>query len=186
VINTLNDSVLATIPMGGEVGNTHYDPVSKLIYSAEQTTNELVEIDPVLMKIRARYKLLGCKGAHGFLIEPGSRYAFVTGEDNASYVVFDLSARKIIDHGTVGGEPDVLAFDEGYHRLYVSSESGVVSVFKVTKEGVKKLCQGVLAPHAHTVFVDQLTHKVYFPLQEINGKPVLRVMKPVISGLSKD
>ena len=33
-------------------------------------------------------------------------------------------------------------------------------------------------PHAHTVSVDPDTHLVYFPLQNLNGKPVLRIMEP--------
>jgi hypothetical protein len=37
-------------------------------------------------------------------------------------------------------------------------------------------------PHAHTVCVDP-SHLVYFPLQNLDGKPVLRIMKPVQRGL---
>ena len=147
VINALNNNMLSTIKMGCEVGNTHYDSVSKLIYSAVQTKNELVSIDPSSMKIVSRYKLPGCKGAHGFYIDEETHYAFITGEDNSSYVVFDLTAKKVIFTGKVGEGPDVIAFDKDYHFLYVASESGFV--------------------------------KVYFPLQNINGRPTIRVMKPV-------
>ncbi len=179
VINALNNNILATIKMGGEVGNTHYDSVSKLIYSAVQTKDELVSIDPGSMKIVSRYNLPGCKGAHGFYIDEETHYAFITGEDNGSYIVFDLTAKKVIFTGKVGKEPDVIAFDKGYHFLYVASESGIVSVFELRQSVVNKVCEGFLADHAHTVAVDQLTHKVYFPLQNINGIPIIRIMKPV-------
>jgi len=33
-------------------------------------------------------------------------------------------------------------------------------------------------PHAHTVSVDTDTHLVYFPLQDIDGHPILRIMEP--------
>jgi hypothetical protein len=33
--------------------------------------------------------------------------------------------------------------------------------------------------HPHSVAVDQQTHRVYFPLQNMKGRPVLRVMEPV-------
>jgi hypothetical protein len=33
-------------------------------------------------------------------------------------------------------------------------------------------------PHAHTVGVDPETHLVYFPLQNMDGHPLLRIMKP--------
>jgi hypothetical protein len=34
-------------------------------------------------------------------------------------------------------------------------------------------------PHAHSVSVDQGTHLVYFPLENVAGKPLLRIMRPV-------
>jgi hypothetical protein len=33
-------------------------------------------------------------------------------------------------------------------------------------------------PHAHTVSVDPNTHLVYFPLENVYGHPLLRIMKP--------
>ena len=32
------------------------------------------------------------------------------------------------------------------------------------------------APHAHSVAVDPTTHRVYVPLEDVNGKPVLRIL----------
>ena len=34
------------------------------------------------------------------------------------------------------------------------------------------------APHSHSVAVDPATHRVYLPIQDIDGKSVLRIMKP--------
>ena len=36
----------------------------------------------------------------------------------------------------------------------------------------------VRAPHAHTVSVDPRTHLVYLPLENVNGRPVLRIFEP--------
>ena len=80
---------------------------------------------------------------------------------------------KITGKATVGGSPDVLAFDSSLRRLYVSSESGVVAVFAERGNGLTKLGQAFLAPAAHAV--DSRTHLVYFPLQ---FGPELRIMKP--------
>ena len=178
VIDTSTNRVITRIKMGGEPGNTHYDPILKLIYTAVQTSNELVVIDPRTNNIITRYKLRWCRGAHGFYIDPETNYAFVTCQDNAGYVVFDLHSARTIDHGTVGNGPDVLAFDKIYHLLYVASESGVISVYTIGKNDIKKIYQGFFARNAHTVAVDQVTHRVFFPLQDIDGKPVLRIMEP--------
>ena len=177
VVDATVERLLSKIEIGGEVGNTHYDPVTRLIYSADQTNNDLVAIDPQMMTVTARYHLPGCKGAHGFCIIPEFDYAFVTGEDNGAYVVLDLTDKEIIASGKVGNNPDVLAFDEAFRRLYVSSESGTVSVFDIEKGNVKKVAETFFSHDAHTVSVDRMTHQVYFPLPDIGGRPVLRVMK---------
>ncbi len=179
VLDVVAQRLIKKISLGSEVGNTQYDPATGLIYSAAQSVDELVEIDPQKLEVVARYTLTGCKGPHGFYIDTTTHYAFVTGQDNASYVVFDLTEKRIVAGGKVGDDPDVLAFDRSMHRLYVSSESGVVSVFDVQRGAVKKIGETFLAPDAHTVSVDQKTHLVFFPLKNVGGRPVLRVMRPM-------
>jgi len=85
---------------------------------------------------------------------------------------------KILNILQTGEDPDVLAFDPGLKRLYVSAESGLVSIFEENGRGLKPI--GTLfMPHAHTVSVDPKTHLVYFPLENIDGHPMFRIMKPV-------
>ena len=55
--------------MGGEVGNTQYDPMSHLIYACVQTRDELVAIDPKTDQITARYATPGGRHPHGLLID---------------------------------------------------------------------------------------------------------------------
>jgi hypothetical protein len=62
-------------------------------------------------------------------------------------------------------------------RLYVACESGALAVFEERDAKLTSLGQ-YRAPHAHTVAVDPHTHRVYLPLQDIDGKPVLRILVP--------
>jgi len=178
VVDAVKNKLITKIKIGGEVGNTHYDPVNGFIYSADQTNNQLVAIDPQKMKIVSRYDLPGCEGAHGFYINTQTNEAFVTGEENAAYVVFDLTKKEIVASGKVGKGPDVLAFDLQAQRLYVSSESGTVSVFHMGKDKITKVSESFFANRAHSVSVDPKTHQVFFPLQDVDGQPILRIMKP--------
>lgn len=93
-------------------------------------------------------------------------------------VVFDLQTKKATATLSVGADPDVLAFDSGLQRLYVSAESGIITIFDERDRALQKVGEGLFAPNAHTVAVDSNTHRVYFPLQNINGKPVLRIALP--------
>ncbi len=177
VIDAVNNKFLKNIKIGGEVGNTHYDSTSGLIYSADQTNNKLIAIDPKQMKIVKRYNLPGCEGAHGFYIDEQTHYALITGEDNASFVALDLTDGKIVTKDIIGRSPDVLDFDKEKHKLVISSESGMVSIFKVDPGKVTKTGESFFYSNAHSVCIDQKNHLVFFPLKNVNGFPVLRIMK---------
>ena len=84
---------------------------------------------------------------------------------------------KLLSVQQVGDDPDVLAFDPGLDRLYVSAESGAVTVLQESNRELKTLGQFHM-PHAHTVSVDPQTHLVYFPLENIGGHALLRIMEP--------
>jgi DNA-binding beta-propeller fold protein YncE len=165
------------IPLGGEAGNTHYDSVSKCILVAVQTRGQFVAIDPMTERMVARYDVPGVDAPHGFTLDEARRLAFVTGEGNAALAVMDLRTMRVTQRLRVGDAPDVLAWDPGWRRLYVGAESGVLSAFWAVGDTLVPL--GDLAvPHAHTVSVDPRTHRVYLPLQNVGGRPVLRVLEP--------
>jgi len=175
VIDGPTNRVVTRIPLGGEAGNTIYDPGSGHILVAVQTANEFVAIDPRTDRVIARHKLPGASHPHGMSVDANGRLLFVANEGNATVLIVDLRTMKVLGSVAVGEDPDVLAFDPGWHRLYVSAESGEVAVFTV--RGSTLAPEGrITMPHAHTVSVDPRTHLVYFPLQEVNGRPLLRIM----------
>lgn len=84
---------------------------------------------------------------------------------------------RVVQRLRAGGDPDVLAWDPGWHCLYVATESGLPSSFWATGDTLLPLGSQHI-PHAHTVSVDPRTHRVYLPLEFIGGRPVLRVLEP--------
>jgi YVTN family beta-propeller protein len=178
VIDARTNQRITTIALGGGAGNTQYDSVSEHIFVTVHGKNELAEIDPNNDQVVAHYPLPGCQGSHGLLIDAEHRLAFVACEENAKLAVFDLAAKKMTALHAVGADPDVLAFDEGFGRLYVSAESGVISIFDEHGSSLEKVGEGFFAANAHSVAVDPHSHRVYFPLQNVSGKPVLRIAVP--------
>jgi DNA-binding beta-propeller fold protein YncE len=177
VIDTAKNTLITSIPLGGGAGNTVYDPVSGHILVAVHEVNELVAIDPTTAKIVGRYPLPGISNPHGIALDTADDLAFVAGEENHSLALLDLGTMKIVETYQVGEDPDVLAFDPGLKRLYVSCESGTVNVFQSLQRSLV-LLGSLEIPHAHTVAVDPTTHLVYLPLENIDGHPLLRIMKP--------
>jgi DNA-binding beta-propeller fold protein YncE len=178
VIDATRNTLIAKIPLGGGAGNTVYDPGSGHILVAVHGLNLLVAIDPATDKIIGRYPLPGIHNPHGIALDVTERLAFVAGEENHSLAMVDLDTMKLLSTYQVGDDPDVLAFDPGLKRLYVSAESGTVTIFQSSNR--KLLLLGSFdMPHAHTVAVDPRTHLVYFPLENVNGHPLVRIMRPV-------
>jgi DNA-binding beta-propeller fold protein YncE len=168
---------IATVPLGGEAGNVQYDAVSGRVFVAVQGRNEVAVIDPKALRVIRRVALAGCDHSHGLLVDSPHRLAFVACDGNARLLTLDLRRMRVTGRATVGGGPDVLAFDAPLRRLYVASEIGDLAVFGERGRRLVKLGQSLLAPFAHTVAVDPRSHLVYFPLQQgSRGRPQLRIM----------
>lgn len=178
VIDPRTGKKRSTIELGGEAGNTHYDSVSHCVLVAVQTRNQLVAIDPVSERIVQRYDLPGSDNPHGFTLDEPGRLAFITSEGNGLLQVVDLRAMKVLQALKVPDDPDVLAWDPSVRRLYVASESGALSAFWLDGQTLRPIGE-VRASHAHTVSVDPRTHFIYLPLENINGRPVLRIFEPM-------
>jgi DNA-binding beta-propeller fold protein YncE len=178
VIDAKTNKLIAKIALGGGAGNTVYDPVSGQILVAVHGANLLAVIDPGTNRITQRLPLPGIENPHGIALDVEGRIAFVAGEENHSLAMVDLRGMKVLSTYEVGEDPDVLAYDPGLRRLYVSAESGKVTVFQRNGEHLALLGSFNMA-HAHTVAVDPKTHLVYFPLENMDGRPQLRIMRPV-------
>lgn len=178
VIDTQSNRRTKAIPLGGEVGNTQYDPVSRHIFVNVQSRRQLVEIDPSTDAIVARIDLPGAQGNHGLYIVAQRHLAFIACEGNDRLLALNLLTRQVVQSFDVGRDPDVLAFDPAAGTLYIAGEAGIVSMFAVGSTTVSKIGEGRIGPNAHVVGVDPITHRAYFPLKNVGGRPVLRVMAP--------
>lgn len=177
VIDTKKNVRVATIRIGGDVGNTQYDASSHRILVNAQSRGDLVAIDPRSDTIVARYPIRGCASNHGLVLDSPHRRAYIACEGNAKLVVFDLKTLKQSNTFDVGVDPDVLAYDASTGRLYVATESGIDSIFAATASGLTKLGEAFVGIDAHIVAVDPRTHRLYFPVLDIAG-PRMLVAEP--------
>ena len=166
---------LGSIDLGGEAGNVQYDAVGGRVLADVQTQNVVAVINPRTKHVVRRVQLPGCEHDHGLNVDAPRRLAFVACDGNSKLLTLDLRTMKVTGTASVGGSPDVLAFDPGLRRLYVAAETGEVAVLDERGRTLTKRGEDLLAPEAHVVAVDPATHLVYFPLQ---SGPTLRIMKP--------
>lgn len=177
VIDMRMNQRVTTIDLGGEAGNAVYDPQTKRILVNVRTTNELLEVDPATDFVANRLKLDG-KMPQGLQIAPSLRVAFAASQEDAKLLVIDLEKWKVRETFVTAQKPDAIAYDDGLGMIYVGTESNAVSVFQIKGKDIDRLGDVEVGANAHSVCVNPTTHEVYIPLENVNGKPVLRVMTP--------
>lgn len=171
--------VLKRIALGGEVGNVQYDAETGRIYAPIQSQNQLAVIDPVALTLMDHFPLPGGKHPHGLRLAKGGRFAYAACDDDDRLLVIDLAGRRVVANLPLGRDPDVLAADPGLNRLYVASESGMLSVFDTADPAApKKLGDVEVGDNAHSLAVDPATHRLYLPLRDLAGRAVIRVLSP--------
>jgi DNA-binding beta-propeller fold protein YncE len=179
VIDTDSNQLIARIALGGEVGNVRYDPITTKVYAPIQSRNELAVIDPANLQLVARRSLLGGEHPHGLVIVHGQTVGYVACDGNDQLLTVELATGKVLDRQAVAHDPDVLAIDPQARRLYVASESGKLSIFDIgAATRPRSLGDVFVGRGAHSVAVDPATHRLYFPLADVKGRSVLRVLAP--------
>src|SRR6266480_5151181 len=178
VIDATTNTVVAQVELGGEAGHTQYDAGSHCVIVAVQTAKQLAVIDPATATIVRRITFdKAVRHPHGIYIDSAHRLAFIAGQESGTLGVLDLQKLQLRQVLPIGSDPDVLAFDPSLRWLYVAAESGVVAVF-TERDGSLVQLGWYHAPKAHSVAVDPATHRVYLPLANVSGHPVLRVLMP--------
>lgn len=178
VVDVRTARALPGIDVGGGAGNTQYDAGSGHVLAAVHGRPFIADIDPIMSQVASRIALHGVGTCHGLLVASDLRLAFAACRGQApSLVVVDLGAERQILTLPLPPDVDVLAFDPGLRRVYAAAETGTVAVFAIAADRtVTELGRGFVGPNAHTVAVDPATHRAYFPLENVGGRPVLRVM----------
>jgi DNA-binding beta-propeller fold protein YncE len=179
VIDAGSAAVRGSVDLGGEVGNVAYDPALDRMLVAVQGRGDLAVIDPAALAASRRIGLAGCNHPHGLALDPAAGAAFVACDANATLLSVDIASGQVTSSNPVGDGPDLLAYDQGAHRLYVAAESGVVSVLDEQDGKLHLAGSDHLADRAHVVAVDPATHRSYYPIPAgSDGQPVLLERAP--------
>jgi phage baseplate assembly protein gpV len=174
VVNAATGAPKGTVDLGGDAGNVAYDPMADRMLVDVQGRNELAVINPATLAVTRRVPLPSCDHDHGLALDAGRRLGFVACDGNATLLTVDLDTWQVTGTATVGQDPDVLAYDQQAHRLYVAAESGTVTVLDQRARTATVLGSGHLADGAHVVAVDPTTHHSFYPVPHgADGRPAL-------------
>ena len=177
IVDVNKDEIVKTLHFDSETGMPQYDSVARKVYVNLQDQNIFAVIDPATDEVVGRYPVGKCKGNHGMALDSEHYRAFLSCEGNELMTVFDLDKNVPIAFLPLADGPDVIKFDPGLQRIYVACYSGAISVFHEDDADHYRKLEDFRVQHAvHTVAVDQKTHRLYTPEQEVDGKPVARMV----------
>jgi DNA-binding beta-propeller fold protein YncE len=176
IVNAVTGAPQGTVRFGGFVGNVAYDPASGHMLVDVQSHNQLDVIDPNTRAVIRRVPLPGCSDDHGLALDSPARLAFVVCDINSVLLTVDMTTWRVTGSASVGVEPDVVAFDGHAGRVYVASESGLVTIFQWDGHRLRVIDSVYLGDDAHAVAVDPATGRSYFPvLKASGGQPAVLV-----------
>ncbi len=178
VLNAVNLNHIGVVSLNGEAGMNVYDNKDKIVWVNNQSTNYLLGINPESLKIVRKIKIPHiCKSNHGLLIDAKDGLAFVGCEDSNRLVLMDIKNGLALGIYKVGKIPDVMAFDIKQNVLYVATESGILSIFKLKQKKLFLIGSKYIGDDAHTISINPLSDKVYLPIKDFNAHPVLFIYK---------
>lgn len=208
-VSTINIGKLPPLPtedkdlakFGYDIGHTRYDPVLQRVFviTGQLTdqnvaapadpppgVSEIVEIDPVNLKVLRRLQLpKNCGIAHGMSIDAQNNIAYVAcmqvNPDNN--MVQSLTRVNVKDMTLIQTplsvlpvKPDIVLYDQHLHVVFVACGGGV-AVFDVHNNEFNHVGDYVLGKATHTIAVNDATNEIYLPLADSGGRPTLRIVK---------
>jgi len=177
VVDTDKDAIVKTLRFNSETGMPQYDAVARKVWVNLRRVNEIAEIDPATDTVVGRYPVAGCQHNHGMALDSEHHRAFLLCGGNRTFTVFALDSHKAIAHFPLPAGADVVKFDPGNGRIYAACSSGFISVFQERDaDHFEKLEDFPVQKMVHSLAVDPVTHRIYAPEQEEDGKPVARMV----------
>jgi DNA-binding beta-propeller fold protein YncE len=177
IVDVDKDAIVKTLRFNSETGMPQYDSGSRKVWVNLRRVNEIAEIDPATDTVVGRYPVAGCQHNHGMALDSVHHRAFLLCGGNRTFTVFALDSHKAIAHFPLPAGADVVKFDPGNGRIYAACSSGVISVFQVVDaDHFEKLEDFPVQKLVHSLAVDPVSHRVYAPEQEEDGKPVARMV----------
>jgi glutamine cyclotransferase len=177
IVDVETDAIVKTLRFRSETGMPQYDSVARKIYVNLRSTNEIAEIDPATDSVIGTYPVSGCQYNHGMAIDSQHHRAFLLCGGTHTLTVFALDTHQSIAHFPLPQGADVVKFDAELGRAYAACSSGFISILQEDDpQHFRKLEDFPVQRLVHSLTVDTVSHRLYAPEQEEDGRPVARIV----------
>ncbi len=171
IIDAEGAKAVGDIDLGGKPEFAAADGKGKVFVNLEDK-NEMVRIDPVALKVEARWPLAPCEGPSALAMDRAGRRLFVGCHNNMMAVV-NADTGAMIQTAPIGAHVDAAAFDKEAKTVFFSCGDGTVSVFQEETPD-KLVAAGTITtePGAKTAALDPKTHNLFLSVAKREGKTV--------------
>lgn len=161
VIDPANDSVVATLHLGGSPEQAVADGKGT-IYDNLEDTNEVIAIDSRTLQIKSRWPVAPAGQPVSIAMDRRSRRLFVGGRNPALLVAMDADSGKIVGGPfPIGDRVDTNIFDPDTGLVASSTRDGTINVFHEEADGKLTPVETVKTEFgAKTMGLDPQTHNL--------------------------
>ncbi len=160
VIDTINNQVIATVPLPGRPGSAISDGNGS-IFVEMPGLGQIVRIDATSRKVAATWPVAPCVGTHGLAFDKDRQELFSACENN-KLVSINVSTGQVISVGEVADGPGDIRFDRNHHLIFVANGAGALTIFSRDASGrYRKLQELSTLPGAHTLAIDEANSAAY-------------------------
>ena len=171
VIDATNGKVLGVIALPGKPEFAVSDGRGH-VYDNIEDKSELVEIDPVAMKVTQTWQLKDCEDPSGLAIDASHRRLFSVCQ-NRTMAVTDADSGKAVAAVPIGNGPDAAAFDAQRGLVFSSNgESGTLTVVREDDaDHYSVVANATTQVSARTMALDPITGNVYLSAAQFGARP---------------
>jgi DNA-binding beta-propeller fold protein YncE len=171
VIDAKAGTVAGTIALEGQPELAVHDDKGTVFVNLEDKS-EVLALDPVALKVKARWSLAPCEEPTGLAIDRAHRRLFAACA-NKMMAVMDADSGKVVTTVPIGQGPDGAAFDaERQLAFSPNGRDGTVTVIHESAPDKFEVVQTVVtSKSARTLDLDPKSHKLYLLAAQFGPPP---------------
>jgi DNA-binding beta-propeller fold protein YncE len=176
-IDAASGKVLGAIPVGGKPEFAVADGKGRLFVNNE-TTAELLELDPQALTVKNRWPMKGCEEPSGLALDAKHEILFA-GCGNKVMAIVDAKKGQLITTEPIGAGVDGVAFDPGTGNAISSNGEGNLTIVHEDSPAKFTVVQTVPTQRgARTVTLDPKTHRIFTVTAEFGPPPAATADNP--------
>jgi YVTN family beta-propeller protein len=169
-IDTATGKVAGTIPLDGKPEFPASDGKGNLYVNIEDKS-ELVELDPVALKVKKVWPLAPCEEPSGLAIDKQARRLFSVCS-NKKMAIVNADSGRVVTTVAIGDGPDAAGYDPGSKLVFSSNGAGTLTIVKQESPDQYSVLADVPTERsARTMTLDPTTHKIYLSAAQLGATP---------------